>query len=83
MAACTGREIITELRGHLRLDEQAEALLASLTCIPCMMPYITSRFLARRNSDRQQVIPRGTAMQDGGRDGRGADRHAPATGTRP
>jgi hypothetical protein len=46
-----------------------------------MMPYITSRFLARRNSDRQQVIPRGTAMQDGGRDGwaRARDRHASLT----
>ncbi len=54
MAACTGREIMTELLGHLRLDEQAEALLASLTCIPCMMPFITSQFLARRDGDRRR-----------------------------
>lgn len=58
MAACTGREIMTELLGHLRLDEQAEALLASFTCIPCMMPFITSQFLARRDGDRSRCTAR-------------------------
>ncbi|WP_248312925.1 oleate hydratase [Burkholderia ambifaria] len=61
MAACTGREIMIELLGHLRLDEQADDLLARLTCIPCMMPFITSQFLARRDGDRPQVMPEGTA----------------------
>jgi oleate hydratase len=61
MAACTGRDIMTELLGHLQLDEQAESLLATLTCIPCMMPFITSQFLARGAGDRPPVIPDGTA----------------------
>jgi oleate hydratase len=59
MSACSGREIMTELLGHLRLQAEAPDILASSICIPCMMPFITSQFLPRGDGDRPQVMPKG------------------------
>jgi oleate hydratase len=61
MSACTGREIMTEILGHLRIDGEAEQILKTSICIPCMMPFITSQFLTREKGDRPQVVPSGTA----------------------
>ncbi len=62
MSACTGREIMTEILGHLRVAPEAETeILETSTCIPCMMPFITSQFLRREKGDRPNVIPEGTA----------------------
>ena len=61
MSACTGREILTEILGHLHIDGEAGQILKTSTCIPCMMPFITSQFLTREKGDRPQVIPSGTA----------------------
>jgi oleate hydratase len=60
MSACTGREIMTEILGHLRIEAQAARILDSAVCIPCMMPFITSQFLPRSQGDRPQVIPEGS-----------------------
>lgn len=61
MAACTGREIMTEVMGHLRLTEEAQQwILETATCIPCMMPFITSQFLPSEKGDRPDVIPEGS-----------------------
>ena len=60
MSACTGREIMTEILGHLRLDADAARILETCTCIPCMMPFITSQFLCRSKGDRPQVVPKGS-----------------------
>jgi oleate hydratase len=60
MSACTGREIMTEILGHLRFADDAEAIIDHAICIPCMMPFITSQFLAREHGDRPQVIPANT-----------------------
>jgi oleate hydratase len=60
MSACTGREIMTEIMGHLRIEEHAERILQSCICIPCMMPFITSQFLCRAKGDRPQVVPPGS-----------------------
>jgi oleate hydratase len=60
MSACTGREIMTEILGHLRLQEHGPRILDTCTCIPCMMPFITSQFLPRSKGDRPQVIPEGS-----------------------
>ena len=60
MSACTGREIMTEIIGHLRLDANAPRILDTCTCIPCMMPFITSHFLPRSEGDRPQVVPEGS-----------------------
>ena len=60
MSACTGREIMTEIIGHLGLQEHGARILETCTCIPCMMPFITSQFLPRSKGDRPQVIPEGS-----------------------
>ena len=57
MSACTGREIMTEILGHLGIVDQADAILAASNCIPCMMPFITSQFLPRAHGDRPEVVP--------------------------
>ena len=59
MTSCSGREIMTELLGHLHIQAEAAAILDACVCIPCMMPYITSQFLPRQPGDRPQVIPAG------------------------
>ncbi|MBC7634201.1 MAG: oleate hydratase [Acetobacteraceae bacterium] len=60
MAACSGREIMTEIFGHLRIVEDASRILETCICIPCMMPFITSQFLRREKGDRPQVLPHGS-----------------------
>jgi len=60
MSAATGREILTELLGHLNITQEASKILSTANCIPCMMPFITSQFLRRSHGDRPEVIPRGT-----------------------
>ena len=60
MSACSGREIMTELLGHLHVEAEVEAILEATICIPCMMPFITSQFLRREPGDRPQVIPKDT-----------------------
>lgn len=59
MSRCSGREIMTELLGHLGLNDQKEAILRDTICLPCMMPFITSQFLRRRYGDRPAVNPKG------------------------
>lgn len=61
MTMCTGREILEEVLHHLHLDEETAArALATSTVVPCLMPYITSQFLARRRDDRPKVVPEGS-----------------------
>jgi oleate hydratase len=59
MSACTGREIMAEVLGHLRIEAEASSILDTSVCIPCMMPFITSQFLRREKGDRPQVVPEG------------------------
>ncbi|MFF4661220.1 oleate hydratase [Streptomyces sp. NPDC001381] len=61
MARATGREILTELLGHLGMRDIEEQVAATTTVIPVMMPYITSQFAPRTVHDRPLVIPRGAA----------------------
>ena len=60
MSSANGRELMLELFGHLGLSGEADDLLAGCTCIPCMMPYITSQFLCRGKGDRPEVVPDGS-----------------------
>ena len=60
MSACSGREIMTEVLGHLRIKAAAGPILDACTCIPCMMPFITSQFLPREKGDRPAVLPAGS-----------------------
>ncbi|WP_076070791.1 oleate hydratase [Sphingomonas montana] len=57
MSACTGREIMTEILGHLGIVRDADTVLAASNCIPCMMPFITSQFMPRKPGDRPRVVP--------------------------
>ena len=54
-----GREIMTEVLGHLQFDSDSQAILKNAICIPCMMPFITSQFMPREEGDRPQVVPAG------------------------
>jgi oleate hydratase len=60
MAECSGREIMTEVLGHLHIATEAAGILEACTCIPCMMPFITSQFLPREKGDRPAVLPKGS-----------------------
>jgi len=60
MSACTGREIMIEILGHLQASAVAPKILAASICIPCMMPFITSQFLRREAGDRPPVVPKGS-----------------------
>jgi len=60
MAACTGREIMSELLGHLGVEAEEAKILETSICIPCMMPFITSQFLPRETGDRPLVAPKGS-----------------------
>lgn len=59
MSECTGEEILVELCQHLGFEEQLPFILKNSTCIPCMMPFVTSQFLTRKNGDRPKVVPDG------------------------
>jgi oleate hydratase len=60
MFACSGREIMAKLLGHLHVEAEAPRILKSCICIPCMMPFITSQFLRRETGDCPLVIPKGS-----------------------
>ncbi len=60
MSACTGKEIMVEVLGQLRIGAESELILKSSNCIPCMMPFITSQFLRRERGDRPHVVPQGS-----------------------
>ncbi|MFA5961707.1 MAG: oleate hydratase [Parcubacteria group bacterium] len=59
MYECTGEEILIELIGHLGFEKQKDKIIGSATCIPCVMPYITSQFSPRSKKDRPRVVPTG------------------------
>ncbi|WP_408328154.1 oleate hydratase [Paraburkholderia nemoris] len=59
MSACTGREILTEILGHLRIEAEAAHILEHANSIPCLMPFITSQFMPRSQGDRPHVSPDG------------------------
>ncbi|RDZ34100.1 MULTISPECIES: oleate hydratase [unclassified Haloferax] len=60
MEDCTGEEILAELCHHLGYTDRLEELRETATCIPCMMPFITSQFMPRTPGDRPEVVPAGS-----------------------
>lgn len=61
MTMCSGQEILEEVLHHLPFDDRTTArVLETSTVVPCLMPYITSQFLARRRDDRPNVVPKGS-----------------------
>lgn len=59
MKDCTGIEITEEWLYHIGVPVSEIPDLAKnhASCIPCMMPYVTSYFMARRAGDRPDVVP--------------------------
>lgn len=57
MSQCNGEEILTEICQHIKFNKRTKNLIEGSTCIPCMMPYITSQFLPRKKGDRPQIVP--------------------------
>ncbi len=60
MSECSGEEILTEVCSHLGFQKELPEILKSADSVPCMMPYITSQFMVRKNGDRPEVLPAGT-----------------------
>jgi oleate hydratase len=59
MSQCSGREILTEVMGHLGFAEGDQIVRSSIVR-PAIMPYITSQFLVRKAGDRPEVVPAGS-----------------------
>ena len=61
MQECTGEEITAEFLYHLGVPAADIAGLAAdaATCVPVMMPYVTSFFMPRQAGDRPDVVPEG------------------------
>ncbi|GAA4849421.1 oleate hydratase [Luteimicrobium xylanilyticum] len=59
---CTGEEITQEWLYHLGVPVEEIPTLAAeaATCVPVMMPYVTSFFMPRRAGDRPDVVPEGS-----------------------
>jgi oleate hydratase len=55
MEECNGAELLKELSGHLRLDQE---VFDTANCIPCRMPYVTSMFMPRNQHDRPLPVPK-------------------------
>ena len=56
---CTGDEVLTELAGHLSLDEAGRDWFRTAKVVLSRMPYITSQLMPRRFGDRPDVRPQG------------------------
>jgi hypothetical protein len=61
MAECTGREILDELWGHLKIQDLMTPFVdaGKVNCIPVAMPFIDSLFMPRKIGDRPDVLPEG------------------------
>lgn len=59
MAECTGNEIIEEMLYHFNMLDMKDEVIAHSYISTCMMPYITSQFMPRKESDRPKIVPDG------------------------
>lgn len=59
MAECTGNEIIEEMLYHFNMLDMKDEVLKHAYVSTCMMPYITSQFMPRKEIDRPKIIPDG------------------------
>ncbi len=60
MSECSGAEILEEVLRHAKFDQNVDKIIASTTCIPCVLPYAGSVWTVRGRSDRPQVVPKGS-----------------------
>ncbi len=59
MAECTGNEIIEEMLYHFNMLDIKDEVIKHSYISTCMMPYITSQFMPRKEIDRPKIIPDG------------------------
>lgn len=60
MYKCTGKDVLTELMGHLHIPKKERAdFMKGVICRTSLMPYITSQFQPRNIGDRPLVNPKG------------------------
>ena len=59
MAECTGNEILEEFLYHMNMLDMKDELLKHIYVSTCMMPYITSQFMPRKEIDRPRIVPQG------------------------
>lgn len=59
MAECTGNEIIEEMLYHFGMLDIKDEVIDHSYISTCMMPYITSQFMPRKESDRPKIVPDG------------------------
>jgi oleate hydratase len=60
MRECTGKEITREWLYHIGVPvNEIEELAKTCTCIPVMMPFVTSHFMPRVRGDRPYCVPEG------------------------
>jgi oleate hydratase len=60
MLECSGAEILKEILCHLNFAQDAERIIGSAICIPCVLPYAGSVWLPRKRTDRPSAIPTGS-----------------------
>ncbi|GBR09400.1 oleate hydratase [Acetobacter oeni] len=62
MAECTGKEILDELWGHLKIQDLMKPFVdeGKVNCIPVAMPFVDALFMTRKIGDRPDVLPEGT-----------------------
>ena len=58
MSECTGEEICMEWLYHIGvpIEEIPELAINHSVTIPCMMPYVTSYFMVRKQGDRPKIV---------------------------
>lgn len=59
MAECTGNEIIEEMLYHFNMLDIKDEVIKHSYISTCMMPYITSQFMPRKEIDRPKIVPDG------------------------
>lgn len=59
MAECTGNEIIEEMLYHFGMLDMKDEVIKHAHISTCMMPYITSQFMPRKEIDRPKIVPDG------------------------
>jgi oleate hydratase len=60
MRECSGAEILREVLGHLAFDSDADRIVATSNCIPCLVPEANALWAVRRREDRPLVVPHGS-----------------------
>jgi oleate hydratase len=56
---CSGEQVLREIVHELGFDDDADRIVDSSVCIPCLLPHAGSVWLTRKRKDRPKVVPDG------------------------